>query len=326
MMKLSILKTALVLLVLSLTGCSSLRTEFFRGETRYLYNSGCRYYKQGDYDAAREAFEKVLVMDPDYGPASGALGNLALVREKCGLALAHYRKAIQADPVLEADLRALILAATAHSARKPLAKAGMNLRQVYLLMMADKQAELEVLFSNDVPLDLLARDTLTITPSELGELRRKAAATADPGKNSVRYRLFAAYLLFYGRTDSALAAALIEQAAPQAKSEEMKKAYVLLGQLHERLGNFNLAVNGYLAAVDAGLPLANVAHHLARIYKVDIKSILPENEKLQPVPPPPRVLRIELSLPVPKPVSLKIGFERSVPEIGQKVLKGRGLL
>lgn len=314
----------LFLLVFGLSGCSSLRTEFFRGETRYIYNSGCRQYKQGDYDTARETFEKVLALDPDYGPAYGALGNLALVRKKYDLALAHYQKAIQADAELEAGLRPLVMVASAHAVREPLIKAGIDLRQVYLLMMADQQAKLEVLLSNDIPLDLLANDTLNITPSELNELQLKAAATADPERGPVRYRLFTAYLLFYGRTDSALAAALIEQAAPHAKSEDKKKAYVLLGQIREQLGDFNLAVDAYLAAVDAGLPLTDVAPHLARIYNVDIKLVLPENGKLQPGSSPPRTLRIELSLPVPKPALPKRGFERTAPEIVSTAQKDRG--
>jgi len=314
----------LLLLFFCFSGCSTLQTEFFREETRYIYNSGCRQYRQGNYDTARELFKKVLDVDPDYGPAHGALGNLALLGASYESALAHYREAIRADPELEVALRPFILAASVQSARRPLREANIDLRQVYLLMMGDKQAELEVLLSNDVPLDLLANDTLSITASELGELRLKAAAGADPGKGSARYRLFTAYFLFYGRTDSELAAALIEQAAPYAKIEDRKDAYVFLGKIRERLGDFNLAVDAYLMAVNAGQPLADVAPHLARIYNVDMESILSENKKRDLGPSPPGPPRIELSLPVPKPALQAVSFERVAPEIEQKGLKIHG--
>ncbi len=309
------LKVTLFLLVLGLSGCSSLRTEFFSGETRYTYNSGCLQYKQGDYNTARKTFEKVLALNPNYGPAHGALGNLALIGAAYASALSHYQKAIQVAPELEADLRPLIMVTTAYAAREPLITAGIDLGQAYLLMMADKQDELEVLLSNDIPLDLLASDTHSITPSKLGELQLKAAATADPESGSVRYRLFAAYLLFNGRTDSALAAALVEQAAPYAKNEDKQKAYILLGQIRERLGDFNLAVDAYLAAVKAGLSMTEIAPHLARIYNVDVASFLPENDPPQLAPALPKTLRIELSLPVPKPAWPKIDFKRAAFEI-----------
>ncbi len=326
MMKILNLQFILVSLVIGLVGCSSIRTEFFRGETRYVYNRGCRQYKQGEYDAARESFKEVLVLDPDYGPAHGALGNLALAGASYDSALAHYHKALRVDPELEADLRSLIMVAATRAARKPLARENIDLKQVYLLAVADKQTELEALLSSVFPLDILANDTLSITPAELGELQLKAAAVADPGKGSVRYRLFMAHVLFSARTDSALAAALIERAAPHAESDDKKRAYVLLGQVRERLGDFNLAVDAYLTAVNAGLPLTDVAHRLARIYTVNVESILPEKSTPEPVRPPVGTLQIELTLPLPKPALPEVGFERIAPEIvSTAVRKERGL-
>lgn len=324
MRSIPILKVTLFLLALCLSGCGSLRTEFFRGETRYIYNNGCQQYMQGDYNTARKTFEKVLALDPDYGPAHGALGNLALIGAAYELALTHYQKAIQVDPDLEAGLRAFIAVATASAAREPLTKAGVDLNRVYLLMMADKQVELEALLSNDIPLDLLASDTLSITPSKLGELQLKAASTADPERGSARYRLFMAHLLFYGRTDSTLAVALVEQAAPHAKMADRQKAYVLLGQVYERRKDFNLAVDAYLAAVNAGLSVNAIAQHLARIYNVDIESVLSENKTPQPVPALPKTLKIEVSLPAPKPVWPKISFKRAAFEITPTPSRNKG--
>ena len=105
-------KFALLFLAVFTCGCASLRTEFYRGETRYIYNRGCQQYRQGDYDLAREDFKKVLALDPDYGPAHGALGNIALAEGLHEAALAYYRSAIQVDPELENDLRPFILIAT----------------------------------------------------------------------------------------------------------------------------------------------------------------------------------------------------------------------
>lgn len=288
----------LIVLVSILGGCASIRTEFFRGETRYLYNRGCQHYKQGDYDAAREAFENVLAMAPDYGRAHAALGNIALSQGDHKKALIYYGNAIEVEPELKNVLHPFIMVATVQTAMAPLLKAGSDLRQVYRLMMADKLVDLERVLAQEVPLDLLARDTLSITTSERSELCEKMAADADPAKGSVRYRLFGAYLLFYSQKKPVLAAALIEQAAPEAESEDRKKAYVVLGQIRERLGDFNLAVDAYLLAEKAGVPPADIAGLLSRIYGLEVGPILSKPEKPKPVQAPVQPVRIELSMPV----------------------------
>ncbi|MCP3952690.1 MAG: tetratricopeptide repeat protein, partial [Desulfobacterales bacterium] len=264
------LKRSLMLLVILTCGCAGLRTEFYRGETRYIYNRGCQSYKQGDFGEARESFEKVLALDPNYGPAHGALGNLDLVKGDPETAIGHYQNAVRVDPGLETVMRPFIVAATAQAARVPIIKAGVDLRSAYKLVMANKQAELEALLTKDVPLDLLAKDTLSIAPSELGELAKKVAVSADAEKGSVRYRLFSAYLLFFTRKEPALAVALIEKTVADAEIEDRKKAYVILGQIRERSGDFNLAVDAYLMAVNAGLPISDAAYHLSRIYGLDV--------------------------------------------------------
>ncbi len=304
-------------------GCASLRTEFYRGETRYLYNRGCQHYKQGDYKAARESFENVLALDPKYGPAHGALGNLALIEGAHKAAMAHYQAAVQADPGLEPVLRAFIMAATAQAAREPIVKAGIDLRRVYKLMMTNRQSELEVLLSKDIPLDLLAKDTLSVTSSELDELREKVAASIEPEKSSVRYRLFWAYLLFYSQRNLIKAALLIEHAAPDAKTADQGKAYLILGQIRERLGDFNQAVDACIAAVNAGAPLTDVAPHLSRIYGLDVKSILSNAGKPQPDSSTPQHLQIYLSLPVQKPVLSNLGFEQAAPDSVPELLENK---
>lgn len=267
-----------ILLVLSLQACVGLRSELYREETRHGYQDACKLYKQGDYAPAGTGFEGVIAMDPDYAPAHAALGHLALIREDYPAALKHYRNAVAADPELEPDLQPFTTAARAHEERAPLREAGVSLDRLYPLIMADRQTEVETILENNIPLQLLAGDTMGITPGRLGEVQQKIAETVDPSIGSVTYRLFAGYLLFFGRTDDLLATALIGSAADETEGRDRQEALVVLGQLHERRGEADAAVDAYLAAVDDGLPVTDVAHHLARVYRVDIERILPTRQ------------------------------------------------
>jgi Tfp pilus assembly protein PilF len=299
---------ALVLLLQSiLFSCSGLRTEIYREETRHRYNQACKIYKQGDYQTARSEFETIIGLDPDYGQAHAALGNLALIGEDYAGALAYYQEAVAVDPELEADLQPLIMVAGAHEERAPLQKAGVGLDQTYQLIMADRRVEVEALLAKDIPLQLLANDTIGITPGRLGEMQRKLAETANPMIGSVRYRLFSGYLLFYGQNDDALATAVIQSAVDDAAGRERQEALVVLGKLYERQGKANAAVDAYLAAVDAGLPMTDVAHHLARVYRVDIETIMPPKAAPADDASPRETMRIAISTHLPSP---------PVPELG----------
>jgi tetratricopeptide (TPR) repeat protein len=298
----------LVLLLQSiLFSCSGLRTEIYREETRHRYNQACKLYKQGDYQTARSELETIIGLDPDYGPAHAALGNLALIGEDYPSALIHYQAAVAADPELEAELRSLIMVARAHKEREPLQKAGVGLDQVYPLIMADRTAEVEALLDQDIPLQLLANDSMGITPGKLGELQHKIAETADPLMGSVRYRLFLGYLLFFGHIDDALATAMIQSVFDEVSGRDRQEAWVILGQLHERREKANEGVDAYLAAVDAGLPMTEVAHHLARVYRVDIETILPAKSAPADDAPSRETMRIEISTHLPSPPGPELG-------------------
>jgi tetratricopeptide (TPR) repeat protein len=298
----------LVLLLQSiLFSCSGLRTEIYREETRHRYNQACKLYKQGDYQTARSELETIIGLDPDYGPAHAALGNLALIGEDYSGALIHYQAAVAVDPELEAELRRLIMVARAHKEREPLQKAGVGLDQVYPLIMADRTAEVEALLDQDIPLQLLANDSMGITPGKLGELQHKIAETADPLMGSVRYRLFLGYLLFFGHIDDALATAMIQSVFDEVSGRDRQEAWVILGQLHERRGKANEGVDAYLAAVDAGLPMTEVAHHLARVYRVDIETILPAKSAPADDAPSRETMRIEISTHLPSPPGPELG-------------------
>ena len=299
--------TLVLLLQAILFSCSGLRTEIYREETRHRYNQACKLYKQGDYQTARSELETIIGLDPDYGPAHAALGNLSLIGEDYSGALIHYQAAVAVDPELEAELRRLIMVARAHKEREPLQKAGVGLGQVYPLIMADRTAEVEALLDQDIPLQLLANDSMGITPGKLGELQHKIAETADPLMGSVRYRLFLGYLLFFGHIDDALATAMIQSVFDEVSGRDRQEAWVILGQLHERREEANAAVDAYLAAVDAGLPMTDVAHHLARVYRVDIETIMPPKVAPHKDAASQRPMRIKMSTHLPSSPAPDLG-------------------
>ncbi len=109
------------------TGCTQLRTEFYRNETGHLYTVGCTLYSQGDYQAAREVFEELITLDPDYGPAYVSLGNLAMIDEQYEQACDYYERAIAHDPELEKDILPFLAVSTMHRERKPLVDRGIDL-------------------------------------------------------------------------------------------------------------------------------------------------------------------------------------------------------
>jgi len=305
----------LILILIFVQACGSLRTELYREETLNRYQGACKLYKEGDYERAGEGFEAVLSMDPDYGPAHAALGNLALIREDYPGALAHYQAAVKADPELEPNLQPFMMVAQVHKERAPLQEAGISLNQFYPLIMGDRQAKVEAILEEDIPLRLLANDTMGITPGRLGEMRQKIAETADPLSGSIRYRLFAGYLLFFGQTDDDLTAALIGGAADEAAGRERQEALVVLGQLHERRGDPNGAVDAYLAAVEAGLPMTEVAHHLARVYRVDIEAILPSKDTADEETAPSEPMGVEISTYLPPSRTADLGAAALPKEI-----------
>ena len=286
----------LVAVPLLTCSCGSIRTEFYRGETKYQYNFANQLYKQGEYGSAQAAIEQILALDPNYGPAHAALGTIAFIQGDCKAALIHYKTAIRVDPHLEVRLRPNIRAAAIKSALAPLEKPGVRIRKVYQLMMADDRSKIETLFMKDFPLELLAQDTLSITPIELDELSNRVATnlTLDDGW-SVRCRLFGAYFLFYNHTKLDFAAALIDSAVAEAENLERRVAYEILGQIHEKMGDLNLAVDAYVLAKNAGLSNIRVSRHLSRIYG-PIELNLDNEEHRQADSPTPTTV-IELSVP-----------------------------
>lgn len=274
----------LLLMVFMFAGCTHMRTEFYREETKHLYETGCQLYKQGDYENAQLAFEEAVSLDPDYGPAHAALGNIAMISEEYEDAYAHYQSAVKHDPELKKELLPFLMISDMHKSREPLTRVGIELSDIYPLLMEDKNDELETIFKKDIPLELLAKDTVSLTPGQIGELQFKTSGIAPQVTGSVPFRLFLAYLLFYSGQYESENLKLLNSLAQDATGVFSQDTFVLQGRLKERVGDNSGAVDSFVAATDAGKPLAEVAHHLARLYQVDIKTIIPPVEEQKTIP------------------------------------------
>jgi len=132
---------------------------------------------------------------------------------------------------------------------------------------------LEGLLSTDVPLELLARDTISLTLKKLAELQKLIASHANRGRGSLRLRLFYGLFLFYSHEQDRLAAKVMEEVAKDLSGEEQQEAYIKLGRLYERTAQENKAISAYLKAVKAGRPMKEVTPLLADIYGVPVEEI-----------------------------------------------------
>jgi len=272
----------LLLCGLILVSCTQLRTEFYRNETGYLYEVGCSHYKAGAYDAAKIVLQELITLDPDYGPAYAALGNLAMIDEQYEQAYDYYQQAIDHDPELEKDILPFLLVSSMHKTRQPLTDSGVDLAVIYPLLMDEKIREIETLLEQDIPLELLTKDSVSATPGQLGELREKGAELAPEMKGFPNLQLFTAYLLFYGQGNESIAEELLLAITQTVQGSEKQEASILMGRMKEKQGNYVAAAKWYLAAVQAGSPIEDVANHLARIYQVDLQTILPPKNEADP--------------------------------------------
>lgn len=292
--------TVYIISILLLSSCVSVRTEFYRNETQYLYEEGVKLYKSGEYETARNNFEETIVLDPDYGPAHAALGNLAMIREDYRQAYIHYQEAIKHDPELKEEILPLLLTSDSYQQRAPLRKAGVSLASVYELLLASDFEGLNQLLKKDFPLELLAKDNLTLTPGELGELRYACFSLTNEMLSSYSSvsKMLIAYILFYSDTDHEQTITFVTALTQDTKIQS--EAYVLLGRALERVGQKNRAVDAYLNAVKTGKSFEDVSHYLARLYEVDIATVLPDKEK-----------NTTITAPTPVPIQFELAVSES---------------
>lgn len=145
--------------------------------------------------------------------------------------------------------------------------------KVLTLLTNGTEDELENLLSKDVPLELVAKDTLSLTLEELLKLRALIVKRVDAGGGSHRYRLFFGYFLFCSDQRDWLAAKVLEDAAKDVSGRDQQDAYMITGKLYERMGQEKRAANAFLKAVNAGMPLAEVVPFLAEIYGIAVEKI-----------------------------------------------------
>jgi tetratricopeptide (TPR) repeat protein len=258
--------TATLLCLILLSGCGALRTEFYRGETRYLYDRGNRAYRDREYDRALECFKEVIEKDPDYARAHAGLGNLALIRGEFPKAERCYRHALAIEPELEDTIRPLLILALERNVRGKLEKSGVNLRMVLTLLSEKRDAELGALLAGEVPLNLLAGETYSMSLDEMTRLQELVIERAYAGGGAPRCRLLYGHLLFNTQERDRLAAEVLEHATDDLREEDRRDAHILLARLYLRMGLEKKALGAFLNAVRAGMPLSEAAPHISAIY------------------------------------------------------------
>ncbi len=147
--------------------------------------------------------------------------------------------------------------------------------------MEKRFAEIEVLLAGDIPLELLAKDSATVTPGQLQEMRAKAIETVRDQELSVNLQLFLGYLLYHGEGSEPVVEELLARTLQTAEGAQEQETHILMGRLQEQKENNAAAVEHYLAAVRAGAAPEHVAHYLAKVYRVDIETILPSQPGTQ---------------------------------------------
>jgi tetratricopeptide (TPR) repeat protein len=265
---------SLLISLVCIAGCGALCSEFYRGETHHLYVKGNRAYRGGEFQKAREHFERVVKMDPCYAQAYAGLGNIALVVGRFQRAEEHYRRAMTLDPRLRENLLARLLVAKEQKRRKALLRYGVDLKKVLILLSSGREEVLADLLSRGVPLHLLAQDAGSLSVQELEKLTGLVRKSAYTSRGSVPVKYFFGLFLMYSHQDDGLALELLENVARDLKGKEKQELHMKLGRLFERRGKKINAVAAYLEAVRAGKPLGEVAPDLARIYGIPAKEIM----------------------------------------------------
>jgi len=258
--------------------CSSMRTEVFRNETKHLYMQGNTAYQSGEYDQAADFYVQVIKLDPGYARAHVGLGNVALLNKDFAKAKKHYQRAVDLEPKLKHKVMALLSEASVRAGSGPLKKCGLDLQKVCKLIDAGKFKALDKLLSQDVPLELLAKDTGSILLADLAGCRDQIGKRVQEGDGSTAFMFFAGYALSVADGKAYIAARAFEQAAASGSKEEKKKAFLALAELYERMDNKNRAVDTYLKAVAAGVSLEAVAKDLAELYGLPVEVITGEKE------------------------------------------------
>lgn len=262
----------LIVAFLITSGCGQLKTEFYTGETKHLYTEGKIAYESKDYDKAEKCFKKIIKLDPEYAPAFVALGNIALINEEFKAAEHYYRKSITTNPDLKAKLIPLLLLSMEKQTFKKLQTSGVSLKNVFDTMSSGN--DIDSILKKEIPLDLLARDTRSLSLKEHAKLIDMVVNQARKKTGFINTRLFYGYFLFYTENNEWLSADILKSIAPELSLVLQQDTYMKIAALHKRMGQGNKEITYYLKAVKAGKPMSEVAPLLAEIYGIPVEEIL----------------------------------------------------
>ncbi len=262
-----------MILLCTASGCGPLRTEFYRAETKHLYEVACDFYKEGDYQRAAAHLDRVIVLDPNYGAAYATQAHLKLLEEDYQAASQLYQEAITRDPELKPVVKGYLALIEIQLARQPLEEAGIDLAFLHQMLMDEHFDALATRLNPETPYDLLARDTLTLNTHQRKELIEQAAVLHNRITDN-QIRLLFAHLFFHNRSHESETTILLAQLAESAEPGILQHALMLQGRVHERHGNPAAAIDSYLAAMDSGLPVEQISPALARMYGTDLDTVL----------------------------------------------------
>jgi tetratricopeptide (TPR) repeat protein len=233
-----------------------------------LYEQANQAYRSGEFDEARDCFQKCIDMDPRYARAHAGLGNVALIRGDFETAEACYHRAVELEPELEKILLPLRVTIQMKTFQRALQKADINLRKVYGLLSKGQLDKLEQALTRNVPFDLLIGETLSLTLEERGRLQEMVVERTRSLKDPLRCRLFYGYYLLPTEQYAQLALTAFESAVDKIPEQEQQDVYMRMGRLYEHTGSKNRAVDAYRNAVRAGRPMTEVAPLLSGIYGI----------------------------------------------------------
>ena len=104
------------------------------GDIDVILDFGIFLLKKGEHDCAREKFNRILELEPGFGPALFYLGEMAFDRDDCAKAMDFYHQATKTDPKLPGPRYRLARIALMTGDHKKVRK---HLRQEYALDIQD---------------------------------------------------------------------------------------------------------------------------------------------------------------------------------------------
>lgn len=191
-------------------GCSMLRTEWYRGETRHLYEKGCSAYRAGDLSGAGEALTQVVTLDPAHARAHVALGHVALASGDLRAAAASYRKALTLAPDLRDAVGPMLLHAELTYQQEIVRETGADLKTVLQFLEGGDDDAIAAFFAGVCCPGVLSGDAFSLSLTERDRLRQLVIVRLLTGRTTPGERLFSGLFLSREGTMAPLAARTLE--------------------------------------------------------------------------------------------------------------------